>query len=105
MHHTPALDGIISVLPEISNALGRDTPSTLGFEELFDAEYLKLARAMHLLAGDRSEGEDLAQEALAKVYERWNRVREMDSPLGYVYRTQTCTASACGACALSGQAN
>src|SRR4029450_13691014 len=27
------------------------------------------------------------QEAMARTFERWNRVRSMDSPSGYVYRT------------------
>ena len=35
------------------------------------------AQAMFLMTGDRSEAEDLAQEAMARVYERWRRVRGM----------------------------
>jgi RNA polymerase sigma-70 factor (ECF subfamily) len=34
-----------------------------------------------------SEAEDLAQEAFVRVYERWARVRQMESPTGYLYRT------------------
>ena len=40
-----------------------------------------------LLVGDAFEAEELAQEAMTRVLERWDRVREMDSPTGYVYRT------------------
>ena len=29
----------------------------------------------------------MAQEALLRAYERWDRVGAMDSPVGYVYRT------------------
>lgn len=57
------------------------------FEEVFRSEYLRLARALYLLTGDRGEAEELAQEAMARVYERWERVRTMDSPTGYLYRT------------------
>jgi len=39
---------------------------------------------MLLMTGDRSEAEDLAQEAMARVYERWRRVRGMGSAEGYL---------------------
>jgi len=59
----------------------------LSFESFFRAEYPRLARALLLLTGAQAEAEDLAQEALARTYERWERVRAMESPQGYVYRT------------------
>jgi RNA polymerase sigma factor (sigma-70 family) len=59
----------------------------LDFERFFQAVYPQLSRALLLLTGDPAEAEDLAQEALARAFERWERVREMDSPEGYVYRT------------------
>src|ERR687884_501387 len=59
----------------------------LDFEDFFRAEYERLARTCLLLTGDAAEGEDLAQEAFARVFERWERVRAMDSPVGYVYRS------------------
>ena len=40
-----------------------------------------------VLAGDPAAAEDLAQEAFARTFERWGRVRTMQSPAGYVYRT------------------
>jgi RNA polymerase sigma-70 factor, ECF subfamily len=58
----------------------------LGFEEFFQAEYRGLVRALYLLTADLGEAEELAQETMARVYERWDRVRIMDSPGGYVYR-------------------
>jgi RNA polymerase sigma factor (sigma-70 family) len=59
----------------------------LNFEEFFRAEYPDLARACYLLTGDSAEAEDLAQEAMARAFERWDRVRSMDSPAGYLYGT------------------
>jgi RNA polymerase sigma factor (sigma-70 family) len=56
------------------------------FETFFRAEALSLGRALYLITGDRGEAEDLVQEAMARTYERWDRVRHMDSPAGYVYR-------------------
>ena len=57
------------------------------FEEFFLAEHERLFQALYLLTGDRHEADDLAQEALLRAYERWDRVGAMDSPAGYVYRT------------------
>jgi DNA-directed RNA polymerase specialized sigma24 family protein len=66
-------------------ALG-DVAEAVGFEEFFHAEYPGLVRALYLLTGDQDEAEELAQATMARVYERWDRVRAMESPAGYVYR-------------------
>jgi RNA polymerase sigma-70 factor, ECF subfamily len=58
----------------------------LDFEAFFQAEYGGLVRALYLLTADQGEAEELAQETMARVYERWDRVRLMESPGGYVYR-------------------
>jgi RNA polymerase sigma-70 factor, ECF subfamily len=57
------------------------------FEAFFQANYVRLARALFLLTNDRAEAEDQAQEAMVRVLERWDRVSRMDSPDGYLYRT------------------
>ena len=57
------------------------------FEEFFRAEYEHLFQALYLLTGDAYEADDVTQDALLRAYERWDRVRPMDSPAGYVYRT------------------
>ena len=56
------------------------------FEDFFASQYERLFRAMWLLTGSKAEGEDLAQEAMARVFERWSKVRSADSPASYVYR-------------------
>jgi RNA polymerase sigma-70 factor (sigma-E family) len=45
-----------------------------------------LVTAAYLVVGDLAEAEDLAQEALATVAQRWSRVRRMASPYGYARR-------------------
>jgi RNA polymerase sigma-70 factor (ECF subfamily) len=40
-----------------------------------------------LLLDDRGEAEEVVQEAFARVYEGWGRVRSKDDPLPYVRRT------------------
>lgn len=56
------------------------------FTEFFRAEYPGLVRAFYLLTADQAEAEELAQEAMARSYERWDRVGAMQSPAGYLYR-------------------
>jgi RNA polymerase sigma-70 factor, ECF subfamily len=63
-----------------------DAGAVAGFEPFFEAEYPRLARALFLVTGDGSEAEELAQEAMVRVFERWERVRRMTSPTGYLYR-------------------
>ncbi len=58
----------------------------LDFAEFFRAEYPALVRSLYLLTANRAEAEELAQEAMARTYERWDRVSKMKSPGGYVYR-------------------
>jgi RNA polymerase sigma-70 factor (sigma-E family) len=55
------------------------------FEDFFHANYERLLRAMYLATGNRHEAEDLAQDAMARVLERWDRLSSQD-PLGYVFR-------------------
>jgi RNA polymerase sigma-70 factor (ECF subfamily) len=59
----------------------------LDFESFFRAEYRSLCHALVLLVGDAFEAEELAQETMTRVLERWDRVGVMDSPAGYAYRT------------------
>jgi RNA polymerase sigma-70 factor, ECF subfamily len=61
---------------------GRDT-----FGSFFREHYASVVRALVLVAGSEGEAEDLAQEAFACALERWDRIRTMESPVGYVYRT------------------
>lgn len=57
------------------------------FEAFVDAEAVRFHGALRLLTRDRAEAEDLMQDALLKVWERWDHVRTVDDPTGYLYRT------------------
>ncbi len=56
------------------------------FREFFASQYARLCWLGLLLTGDQAEAEELAQEALARVWRDWARVRTMDSPGGYLHR-------------------
>ena len=61
--------------------------SAASFEEFFRAEQLRLHRVLFAITGSRPEAEDIAQDAFLRVWERWDQVREMDDPAGYLHRT------------------
>ena len=64
-----------------------DIDEPLDFEGFFHSEYPRLVKSLYLTTADLLEAEELAQEAMARVFERWDRVRAMDAPGGYLYRT------------------
>jgi RNA polymerase sigma factor (sigma-70 family) len=76
-------------VPSATNlsAVERRSEQDEDFVAFFTAHYGEVASALYLLTRDPAEAEDLAQEAMTRVYERWARVRSMDSPGGYLYRT------------------
>src|SRR5262245_2688702 len=57
------------------------------FESFFRDEYRSLCQALLLLVGDAFEAEEIAQETMTMLLERWDRVGQMESPTGYAYRT------------------
>lgn len=63
------------------------TESDDGFDRFFDEHRDRLYRALWLVARDRSVAEEVTQDAFLKVWERWSRVRGLDDPAGYLYRT------------------
>jgi len=48
------------------------------FERLYGAEFGSIFRAVLLLCGDRLLAEDATQEAFARAFERWRRLRAHD---------------------------
>ncbi|MGI5241736.1 SigE family RNA polymerase sigma factor [Dactylosporangium sp. CA-139066] len=56
------------------------------FEEYIAARGQALVRFAALLTGDDHRAEDLVQDALAKAYLRWSRIRRSDDPDVYLRR-------------------
>lgn len=61
--------------------------TSASFAQFFDAEFAQLYRALVIVTRDTAEAEDLAQEALGRLWERWDRVSALEDPQGYLYRT------------------
>jgi RNA polymerase sigma-70 factor (ECF subfamily) len=57
------------------------------FEDFFRGQTQSLYAHLCLITGNRAEAEELMQDAFLKVWERWDHVRGMDDPVGYLYRT------------------
>lgn len=62
---------------------GRDAE----FTEFVDARRAQLYRTAYLLCGDPHRAEDIVQQALAKLYLSWRRVRRADSIDAYARRS------------------
>lgn len=58
-----------------------------GFESFFQTSYERLVRALTSVTHDVPSAEELVQEAMARAYDRWDRVSAMESSVGYVYTT------------------
>jgi RNA polymerase sigma-70 factor (ECF subfamily) len=56
------------------------------FEAFFEAEDARLLRALYLVTGNMQEAEEVAQDAFLAAWERWDRVRVMEEPTGYLFR-------------------
>ena len=60
---------------------------TASFERFYRSERVGLLANIYLMTRDPDEAEELMHDAFLKVWERWGRVRHMDRPDGYLYRT------------------
>lgn len=57
------------------------------FEDFFRGQTQDLYAHLCLITGNRAEAEEIAQDAFLKVWERWDRVADMEAPVGYLYVT------------------
>jgi RNA polymerase sigma factor (sigma-70 family) len=73
--------------PALSRVGGGASDEAQNFEWFFEANERPLFGTLCLVTGDRWEAEELVQEAFLKVWERWETVKAMNDPAGYLYRT------------------
>jgi len=79
--HDPA----VSAHASPSEAIVADEAAA--FEDFFRGQTQNLYAHLCLITGNRAEAEELAQDAFLKVWERWDRVADMEEPVGYLYQT------------------
>jgi len=74
----------VQLVPEDENQLATPVES---FEDFVLQNHERLFGALCLLTKDRYEAEEIAQEAFVRILERWDRVRLVEDPTGYLFRT------------------
>lgn len=64
-----------------------ESAEAASFEGFVTENQTRLFGSLCLITGSRYEAEEIAQEAFVRVLERWDRVRNMDDPTGYLFIT------------------
>jgi RNA polymerase sigma-70 factor (ECF subfamily) len=78
------VDGVISEpVPAAIPVVGA---AALSFEDFYRGGRDRVARALALTLGDAHLAADAVDEAMARAYQRWDRVGRFDNPGGWVYR-------------------
>jgi RNA polymerase sigma-70 factor (ECF subfamily) len=65
--------------------MGKDR-GVSGADEFCRDQWPRLAASLGFYCHDRAVGEELAQEALARAWAKWNHVATMESPEAWLYR-------------------
>src|SRR6266511_2499727 len=75
-------------VPPVADRSAQPSPGpTADFESFYLAHRARLFRALVVVTRDVDAAEELAQDSFVRIWERWERVREMADPAGYLYRT------------------
>jgi RNA polymerase sigma-70 factor, ECF subfamily len=56
------------------------------FDEFFEDEHERLYKALYFVTGNRSDAEDLMQDAFMRLWERWDHIDRIADPTGYLFR-------------------
>ena len=73
--------------PPADDWWARADRSGADFDDLYRAEFPRLAGTLYAMSGIQDLAEDVAQDAFAHAWARWGRVRVSPSPAGWVYTT------------------
>jgi RNA polymerase sigma-70 factor (ECF subfamily) len=63
------------------------------FDDFYGGAAMRLVRYAYALTGNISDAQDIAQEAFARAWQRWDSVRDFDSPEAWVRRVATNLAT------------
>lgn len=63
------------------------------FDHFYDATATRLVRYAYALTGNICDAQDVAQEAFARAWQRWDSVRGFDAPEAWVRRVVTNLAT------------
>lgn len=76
-------------LRQVAAPVSREIPTDepLAFEAFFEANRRRLFGAFCLITGNRHEAEEIVQDAFLKIWERWDRVADLEDPTGFLFMT------------------
>jgi RNA polymerase sigma-70 factor (sigma-E family) len=80
------------VTADATTGAGRRLPAdarAVDFDDFYDATAMRLVRYAYALTGNISDAQDIAQEAFARAWQRWDSVRGFDAPEAWVRRVVT----------------
>jgi RNA polymerase sigma-70 factor (ECF subfamily) len=83
----------MGMMGDAESAFPREEPTAqpleaaVEFESFFRQQSDQVFRALWLVTGNRTEAEEITQDAFVTAWERWDRVSVMENPTGYVFRT------------------
>jgi RNA polymerase sigma-70 factor (ECF subfamily) len=63
------------------------TEARLSFELFFEETHQRLFGGLCLVTGSRQEAEEIMQDAYLKLWERWERLSDVDDRAGFLFRT------------------
>jgi RNA polymerase sigma-70 factor, ECF subfamily len=72
--------------PYVSDHAPEAATDQAGFSAFYRDAWPSVARALAIALGDRDLAVDATDEAMARAYPRWGRLRGYDNPAGWVYR-------------------
>jgi RNA polymerase sigma factor (sigma-70 family) len=73
--------------PLADRSIGTPQTAEGDFEAFYLAHRVRVFRALVMVTRDAHAAEEVAQDAFVRIWERWDRVRGMENPTGYLYRT------------------
>lgn len=60
--------------------------ATANFDSFYTASYTEIARALSVTLGDAGWGQEAADEAMTRAFDKWADVSTYSNPAGWVYR-------------------
>lgn len=84
----PAVETLVSypVTPELPVPVDGTVNEPLAFVEFYERSRDRVGRALAVTLGDDHLAAEAVDEAMARAYQRWDRVSGFDNPGGWVYR-------------------
>jgi RNA polymerase sigma-70 factor (ECF subfamily) len=71
---------------EVLTVSAADVHEIVPFEEFYRDQRAPIGRALAMTLGDTQLASEAVDEAMARAYQRWDRVQALDNPGGWVYR-------------------